>query len=83
MKATIAQLKKKVQNQTAPAITGLRLQTANPYWANSQQIEYIAEAVHQMVADGENNPAMRYEVTAKQQASLHNWISGLKSKYLH
>ena len=72
MKFTVAELKKFVKRRTAN--TGLVLSKSAPYWVNSDQIEYMAAAVADVVEM--NN------IPEKQAKSLNNWIDGLKETYL-
>ena len=80
MKATIPQLKKKIQLMTFN--TGLMLVEGNEYWANEQQIQYIEEAIEQIKQDGETLPEFKYEITDAQLSSLNEWVAGLKRKFL-
>ncbi len=80
MKATIAQLKKKVNALIRN--TGTDLSKSNPYWLNNKHIHYMRDAINQVVADGESAPDKRLTPTEKQVASLNTWIYTLERKYL-
>jgi len=82
MKATMPQLKKKVKAMTDLQRTGTSLSHNNPYWINSKHIEFMRNAVQDMIASGKGSPNKRFEVTEVQQTKLNDWIDGLAQKYL-
>lgn len=80
MKATIAQLKKKIQKLVAD--TGTDLHRQNPYWMNEKHIGYMREALEQVVVSGHSDPDRYFTPTENQVKSLREWINGLHDKYL-
>ncbi|AAQ64335.1 hypothetical protein KVP40.0266 [Vibrio phage KVP40] len=80
MKATIPQLKKKI-NSLADKY-GYAFDKNAPYYVNDGRIKAIEAAIITVKEDGEANPTRRYEISEKQLVSLNNWVRDLKHKYL-
>lgn len=80
MKATIPQLKKKI-NALADQC-GFKFDKSGPYFVNDGRIKAIKSAIQITKEDGENNPSRRYEISESQMKSLNNWVADLEHKYL-
>lgn len=83
MKATMPELKKKVNSLTRVELTGTNLSVNNPYWINSEHIGFMRRAVTDIIEAGNGMPTKRFEVTEVQQKKLNGWIDGLAQKYLN
>ena len=80
MKATVAQLKKKIKALTAN--TGTDLNMSNPFWMNKRHIDYMRDAFRQLIVDGEDAPDRKFTPSPSQIKSITGWIDGLENKYL-
>ncbi len=76
MKGTLLQLKNKIRTRVSN--TGLKLSTGNPYWANKKQIEYMKEALQEVI---NADPNRRYTPSTKQTVKLNDWIETLERTY--
>ena len=81
MKATVAELKKKVRALADQA--GYRLDKKNPFFVNNGCIKAIENYIVFVEQDGDNNPDKRLSVTPKQRESLNQWVRGMKDTYLY
>lgn len=80
MKATITQLKKKINASLGN--TGTSLDRRNPFWMNQNHIGYMKTSMEAMVTAGNAAPDRMFTPTEKQIVSLHAWMDSLKEKYL-
>ncbi|AGN30311.1 hypothetical protein VPFG_00313 [Vibrio phage nt-1] len=80
MKATITQLKKKINSYADHS--GFAFDKKAPYYVNAERIKAIKEGILFVKEDGEQKPSRRYEISEKQMVSLNNWVRSLEEKYL-
>jgi len=80
MKATMAQLSKKIQLMTFN--TGLLLSEGSSYQENNEQIQFIERSIQDIKDSGDRMPEFNFEINSEQMDVLDTWVDNLRAVYL-